>query len=48
MLRSSRNKEHRPSPSIAAHARSLRLTLVTRNTKDFPADMPGVRVPYQL
>jgi len=22
--------------------------LVTRNTKDFPAEMPGIRVPYQL
>ena len=22
--------------------------LVTRNTKDFPAEMPGVRVPYTL
>ena len=22
--------------------------LVTRNTKDFPADMPGIRVPYSL
>jgi hypothetical protein len=22
--------------------------LVTRNTKDFPADLPGIRVPYTL
>ena len=22
--------------------------LITRNTKDFPAQMPGIRVPYQL
>lgn len=22
--------------------------LITRNTKDFPATMPGIRVPYQL
>jgi predicted nucleic acid-binding protein len=22
--------------------------LVTRNTKDFPAEMPGIRVPYTL
>lgn len=22
--------------------------LVTRNTRDFPAEMPGIRVPYQL
>ena len=22
--------------------------LVTRNTRDFPAEMPGIRVPYTL
>ncbi len=22
--------------------------LITRNTKDFPAQMPGIRVPYQI
>ncbi len=22
--------------------------LITRNTKDFPADMPGIRVPYTI
>jgi predicted nucleic acid-binding protein len=23
-------------------------TLITRNTKDFPAKMPGIRIPYKL
>jgi hypothetical protein len=22
--------------------------LITRNTKDFPAQMPGIRIPYTL
>jgi predicted nucleic acid-binding protein len=33
---------------ILATARVNGAMLVTRNTKDFPADMPGVRVPYTL
>jgi predicted nucleic acid-binding protein len=33
---------------IYATAQRLRLPLITRNTKDFPPDMPGVIVPYQL
>jgi hypothetical protein len=32
---------HPLEPSLAA-------LLVTRNTKDFPSDDPGVRVPYTL
>ena len=31
---------------IWASARTESALLVTRNTKDFPADEPGVRVPY--
>lgn len=31
---------------IWASARVESALLVTRNTKDFPADEPGVRVPY--
>lgn len=31
---------------ILATARVNGAMLVTRNTKDFPADMPGIRVPY--
>ena len=33
---------------ILASAQVHHRVLVTRNTKDFPADMPGVRVPYTL
>jgi predicted nucleic acid-binding protein len=33
---------------ILATAQTNGSILVTRNTKDFPATMPGVRVPYKL
>lgn len=33
---------------ILATAQIRGRVLVTRNTKDFPAEMPGIRVPYQL
>jgi predicted nucleic acid-binding protein len=33
---------------ILASAQVHGRVLVTRNTKDFPANMPGVRVPYIL
>lgn len=33
---------------ILATARSHGAMLITRNTKDFPADMPGIRIPYTL
>jgi len=35
-----------PDAIIWASAHSESALLVTRNTKDFPADLPGVRVPY--
>lgn len=37
-------------PDAVIHASALlgERTLVTRNTKDFPAEMPGIRVPYKL
>ena len=35
-----------PDAVIWATARTRGALLVTRNTKDFPADEPGVRVPY--
>ena len=35
-----------PDAIIRATARSESALLVTRNTKDFPKDDPGVRVPY--
>jgi len=37
-----------PDAIIWATARHHGLVLVTRNTRDFPADDPDVRVPYQL
>ena len=33
---------------ILASAQSSGRILVTRNTVDFPAEMPGIRVPYKL
>ena len=44
-------REHRirlPDAIIWASARSLNGLLVTRNTRDFPAGAPGVRVPYSI
>ena len=37
-----------PDAIIWATARVADAILVTRNTRDFPADDPGVRVPYSL
>jgi len=37
-----------PNALIWASAQSRHLLLVTRNTKDFPRDAPGVRIPYQV
>lgn len=31
---------------VLASAQTRGRVLVTRNTKDFPAEMPGIRVPY--
>lgn len=33
---------------VLATAQTRGRVLVTRNTKDFPAEMPGIRVPYIL
>ena len=33
---------------ILATAQVSGAILITRNTKDFPANMPGIRVPYNL
>ncbi len=35
-----------PDAVIFASAQEHRAILVTRNTKDFPASMPGIRIPY--
>ncbi len=37
-----------PDAVIWATARAESALLITRNTKDFPKDDPGVRVPYRL
>ena len=37
-----------PDAIIWASARRENALLVSRNTKDFPADSPEVRVPYEL
>ena len=37
-----------PDAIIWASARHIGGLLVTRNTRDFPADEPGVRVPYSI
>jgi len=44
-------RDHRiklPDAVVWATAQAIGALLVTRNTKDFPADDPGVRVPYRL
>ena len=42
------HKMRLPDAIIWASARRENALLVSRNTKDFPADAPDVRVPYQL
>jgi predicted nucleic acid-binding protein len=37
-----------PDAIILASAQVENLVLVTRNTKDFTPDAPGIRVPYRL
>ena len=37
-----------PDAIIWASAQQHALLLVTRNTKDFPANEPGVRMPYKI
>jgi predicted nucleic acid-binding protein len=41
-----RTRVRLPDAIIWATSRSEEALLVTRNTKDFPPDTPGVRVPY--
>lgn len=47
-LRRQRPRLRSPDAIILASAQVRGRVLVTRNTKDFPANMPGVRVPYTL
>lgn len=37
-----------PDAIILASAQMRGRILVTRNTKDFPASMPGIRIPYKI
>ena len=47
-LRRERPRLKLPDSVILASAQVNHRILVTRNTKDFPAEMPGIRVPYTL
>jgi predicted nucleic acid-binding protein len=47
-LRRERPRLKSPDAIILATAQIRGRILVTRNTKDFPASMPGIRVPYIL
>jgi predicted nucleic acid-binding protein len=47
-LRHQRRSLKSPDAIILASAQVSGRILVTRNTKDFPAEMPGIRVPYTL
>jgi predicted nucleic acid-binding protein len=47
-LRHQRKSLKSPDAIILASAQVSGRILVTRNTKDFPADMPGVHIPYTL
>ncbi len=47
-LRRERTRLKSPDAIILATAQIRGRVLVTRNTKDFPAEMPGIRIPYKL
>ena len=47
-LRRDRPKLKAPDAIILATALVRGRVLVTRNTQDFPAEMPGIRIPYTL
>jgi predicted nucleic acid-binding protein len=47
-LRRERPRLKSPDAIILATAQTRGRILVTRNTTDFPAGMPGIRVPYIL
>lgn len=48
LLRNERRSLKLGDAIILASAQVRGRILVTRNTKDFPANMPGIRVPYTL
>ncbi|UIP06366.1 PIN domain-containing protein [Erythrobacter sp. SDW2] len=47
-LRRERTRLNAMDAIILATAQTRGRVLITRNTKDFPAEMPGIRVPYIL
>lgn len=47
-LRRERPRLKSPDAIVLATALTRGRVLVTRNIKDFPAEMPGIRVPYTL
>jgi predicted nucleic acid-binding protein len=47
-LRRERPRLKSPDAIILATAQIRGRVLITRNTKDFPAEMPGIRIPYKL
>lgn len=47
-LRRERPRLKSPDAIILATAQIRGRVLVTRNTKDFPAELPGIRIPYRL
>ncbi len=47
-LRRERPRLKTPDAIILATALTRGRVLITRNIKDFPAEMPGIRVPYTL
>jgi predicted nucleic acid-binding protein len=48
LLRSDRRRLKTMDAVILASAQLTGRILITRNTRDFPAEMPGIRVPYTL
>jgi predicted nucleic acid-binding protein len=48
LLRRERPRLKSPDAIILATAQIRGRILVTRNTRDFPAQLPGIRVPYIL
>jgi predicted nucleic acid-binding protein len=47
-LRRERPRLKSPDAIILASAQIRGRVLITRNTRDFPASMPGIRVPYTI
>lgn len=48
MIRTQLRRIKLPDAIIWASAQTTGRILVTRNTRDFPAQMPGIRIPYTL